>query len=272
MLRACAAAAPGSRERPFWITFVGDSVMRGLFFDVLDVLVNDSSAPFRGRVDRGWGKRVFNGALDSGGAADGRGVQLDFTVPAGGASERAVRVRMQTGSAFNVLASKNVSELRRLLFLDRALWPELPDVLVVGGSVAWDVKFGGLGQYEATMARLARALAGHEQRVIWVAPAAIHGGFGGSCAFCDPKTFAFMNLPRSVLFSTAGTALMRPASAAVVDALAITSAAAGWNAHEHYDALYAPNDGHVSRTIANVVLNTICAARMPAGRRHPTKK
>ena len=79
-----------------------------------------------------------------------------------------------------------------------------------------------------------------------------------------------MNLPRSVLFSTAGTALMRPASAAVVDALAITSAAAGWNAHEHYDALYAPNDGHVSRTIANVVLNTICAARMPAGRRYPS--
>ena len=58
----------------------------------------------------------------------------------------------------------------------------------------------------------------------------------------------------------------------VVDALAITSAAAGWNAHEHYDALYAPNDGHVSRTIANVVLNTICAARMPAARRHPSKK
>ena len=37
-----------------------------------------------------------------------------------------------------------------------------------------------------------------------------------------------------------------------------------------YDAFYAPNDGHVSRTIANVVLNTICAAHMPAARRHPS--
>jgi len=88
--------------------------------------------------------------------------------------------------------------------------------------------------------------------------------FGSQKAHDPPKP------PWIAAGATQITRFSWPASAAVVDALAITSAAAGWNAHEHYDALYAPHDGHVSRTIANVVLNTICAAHMPAARRHPS--
>ena len=163
----------------------------------------------------------------------------------------------------------SVEALRRLLFLDGSRSKHKPDVLVLGGSVAWDTKFGNVSGYVSSLSRLLEALQADLHRVVWIAPVAIHnypGGATSSCT-CAPESFAFMNYARSELYSALGTALAREARVTqIIDAWAMTVGATGmgWSSLEHYDSLYVPaNDGFVSREITNALLNVVCSGPRP---------
>jgi hypothetical protein len=255
-----AGAEPGATPPALWMVFVGDSLMRGLFFDVLDLMLHE-------RVDRSWGKAVSNGRFDTNATETRRfGPQLDFR-------KEGMRLKMVSGSMFNLRKQGYDDDaLRRLLFLDGSRGPTKPHYIVLGGSVAWDTKFGNISAYAHTLSRVLHVLRDELHRVVWVLPAAIRLFNTAACRACDPKRFAFMSFPRSLAYARVGTQLARAAGVRLfVDAWTMTvGTPPSWRAHEHYDALYVPmGGGFVSREIANVLLHVVCSERHARGSADP---
>eukprot|EP00966_Prymnesium_polylepis_P120034 2773836-Prymnesium_polylepis.1 len=83
-LQQCAERHTYGKNRPLWLAFVGDSVMRGLFFDVLEKLLDKPA-------DRSWGKAVTNGKFDLNTSNGSAGSQLDLL-------SGHMRIRMISGS------------------------------------------------------------------------------------------------------------------------------------------------------------------------------
>ena len=76
---------------------------------------------------------------------------------------------------------------------------------------------------------------------------------------CEANTVSNMNWARSLLYKEASNAAFRAAGVPIIDGWGVLLGAAPFASQEHYDDFYVGKGrGVASRTLANVVLHTIC--------------
>ena len=241
MIRRCA------ESRPLRIELYGDSIMRGLYFDLAELLTEQ-------KLDRAWAKRHA-------GAGKGKrlGVQRDgvsvswawWTLNA----TTATPPRGQRGSSRAVPPSPGLSYWS---LADR-------DAVILFGSAAHNMRYGTMRAYERALKGLVRELEsrrpGVRAKLIWLVGSANH--VHDENLECTPNATSpshRMAFHRSLLFSAAGAEALRPV-VSTLDMYRPTANQAGRCAKVHYDELYVKG-GLVSRATANLLLNAACNVRL----------
>jgi hypothetical protein len=145
-----------------------------------------------------------------------------------------------------------------------------PNTVVVVGSAAHDMRYRSVRAYEQAMHRLGaqiRARRPFRAQLYWLIGAANHLYDDDlECPAEGSKeaggTGHRMSFHRSMLFSAVGAEALRGVAPAL-DMWRVTADQAERCAKTHYDELYVEKDeGLVSRTVANLLLNAACNSRL----------
>lgn len=247
-------------SRPLRVELYGDSIMRGLYFDLVELLTGE-------KADRGWGKRVVG---------PGKGKRL--SVSSGGVS---ISWAWWTLSATMHLASEPSRLERRAkrtgAVTDKARFPAPPlltnwslgdsEAVIVFGSSAHDMRFGSLADYKAMLSKLVHELQNSRirARAFWLVGAASHvydDELGCASTAAGAPTHR-MGFHRSMLFSSIGAEALK-AVVPLLDMWRLTEQMSSRCSKVHYDELYVPRGGPVSRAAANLLLNACCNPRLLA--------
>jgi hypothetical protein len=236
----------------------GDSVMRGLYFDLAELLTGS-------KQDRGWAKRH---------AGPGKGKRLCV-------SARGVTVRWSwwmlnesarhEGRDFHMRCARPRGAkgpppvgCRSPPNPDIDEWGlDDPQAVILFGSSAHNMRYGTVSEYEADLRSLARRVTSARPwraRLLWLVGAASH--IYDDDAPCVPdRPSHLMSHHRSMLFSAVGVETMRLVLP-TVDMWKLTVDQRANCADLHCDELYMANrtggDGFVSRAAANLFLNAAC--------------
>lgn len=248
----------GSGGAALRLLLFGDSVMRGLYFDLAEMLTGT-------KHDRGWAKRH---------AGPGKGKRLCV-------SSRGVTVRWswwtlnesarQAGRDFHLRCARPRGAkgpppvgCRSPPNPDIEEWGlEDPGAVVLFGSAAHNMRYGTVQEYEADLRSLARRITAARPvraRLLWLVGAASHIYDDDAPCVAD-RPFHLMSHHRSMLFSAVGVETMRLVLP-MVDMWKLTVDQRANCADLHCDELYMANstggDGFVSRAAANLFLNAAC--------------
>ena len=250
-----------TRQRPLHIALYGDSIMRGLYFDLAELLTGT-------KLDRGWAKRH---------AGAGKGKRLNtrhgqhFSVSWAWWTLHDTYHDTHVVSGQASGAADDGQPRRTPPPVSLTNWSlDEPNTVVVVGSAAHDMRYRSVRAYEVAMHRLGaqiRARRPFRAQLYWLIGAANHlydddlecpaegsKGAGG--------TGHRMSFHRSMLFSAVGAEALRGVAPAL-DMWRVTADQAERCAKTHYDELYVEKDeGLVSRTVANLLLNAACNARL----------
>ena len=255
LLQRCAAS------RPLRLRLFGDSIMRGLFFDLSELLM-------RTQLDRAWAKR-HAGPCNRRGAARG-------------ACDGSRRLEYARG---DVHVSWRWWTLHDTAAGGPNEWSlDDADAVVLFGSAAHEMKHGSIGAYAAGLSRLVeqlralRAARRLRAQLHWLVAPASHILDDDVQCRDDNATTHLLSHHRSMVFAAVGAELMR-AAVPLLDAWRLTSGQADRCVNLHYDALYvnesagageaadAPREawrqgGPISRELANLFLNVACNRRV----------
>lgn len=233
MLQRCA------ERRPLRIELYGDSIMRGLYFDLAELLTEQA-------LDRAWAKRH---------AGAGKGKRL--TVEKGGVS---ISWAWWTLNA----TTHDTSDKRTPPPPSLANW-SLSDrnAVVLFGSAAHNMRFGTMRAYDASLRGLVTELKQSHvhAKTLWLVGSANH--VHDENLECTPNTSSpthRMAFHRSLLFSAAGAEMLRGVTP-LLDMYHLSANQADRCAKVHYDSLYV-KEGVVSRAAANLLLNAACNSRL----------
>jgi hypothetical protein len=250
-----------TRQRPLHIALYGDSIMRGLYFDLAELLTGT-------KLDRGWAKRH---------AGAGKGKRLStrhgehFSVSWAWWTLHDTYHDTHVASGQASGAADDGQPRRTPPPVSLTNWSlDEPNTVVVVGSAAHDMRYRSVHEYEQAMHRLGaqiRARRPFRAQLYWLIGAANHLYDDDlECPAEGSKeaggTGHRMSFHRSMLFSAVGAEALRGVAPAL-DMWRVTADQAERCAKTHYDELYVEKDeGLVSRTVANLLLNAACNSRL----------
>jgi hypothetical protein len=235
MLMRCA------QRRPLIIELYGDSITRGLYFDLAELLTETT-------LDRAWAKRH---------AGPGKGKRLSVT-----------RAEVTISWAWWTLnaTTHETRDRNRPPPLGLSNWSLANrNAVILFGSAAHNMRYGTMRAYDASLRLLATELKSTPVRakLFWLVGAANH--VHDENIECTPDATSpihRMAFHRSMLFSAAGAEALRGIGPQL-DMWRPTAGQAALCAKVHYDELYVKaGKGLVSRSIANLLLNGACNVRL----------
>ncbi len=249
LLDRCAAA------RPLRLHLYGDSVMRGLFFDLADLITGQTQ-------DRVWAKRH---------AGPGKGKRLAYS--RGGIELTWAWWTLNTSAPVSPISahpngSGPAPRMRVPPQPEVDEWAIDEDAVLLFGSAAHNMRYGSVDEYASELRALADRLRARmpqaRARLLWLVSAAHH--ILDDPLPCNRSTLQHtMSYHRALLFSAMGADTMG-AVVPLLDLWRITADQAKNCANVHYDSLYVKDrlhgDGLVSRTAANLLLNVACNVRL----------
>ena len=265
MLMRCA------QRRPLLIELYGDSIMRGLYFDLAELLTETP-------LDRAWAKRHAGPcAVRSRSApcphaerrtSDGRAVVSLLVRRGKGKRLSVTRAEVTISWAWWTLNATTHDPRDRYRPTPPGLsnW-SLADrnAVILFGSAAHNMRYGTVRAYAASLRGLATELKSTPVRakLFWLVGAANH--VHDENIECTPDATSpihRMAFHRSMLFSAAGAEALRGISPQL-DMWRPTAGQAALCAKVHYDELYVKaGKGLVSRSVANLLLNGACNVRL----------
>ena len=240
----------------------GDSVVRGLYFDLAELLTGT-------KQDRGWAKRH---------AGPGKGKRLAVSVGNVTVSwswwTLNETARVADRSWHERCARRPGSRGPPALACRSPPNPDIdewgldePETVVLFGSSAHNMRYGSLERYATDLTGIATrigAVRPMRARLFWLVGAASHI-YDDAVPCVIDRPFHLMGHHRSALFSAVGAEVMRHA-VPLIDMWRLTVDQHANCADLHCDELYMTNrtggDGFVSREAANLFVNAACNRRV----------